>query len=57
MEQRGLRAQGQVQELALVLEPESFLEGGLQQVLLDYFQHTEACPGWSFPSVQSKEEQ
>lgn len=50
--------QGQEQEqgLALVLGQESPLWWGLQQVWTDYFQHTEACPGWLLPSVGTKED-
>lgn len=54
--QEGERAQGQVQGLVPVLELELPLRWGLQQVWTDYFQHTEACPGWSLLSAETKEE-
>lgn len=63
-EQKGEKILWQVQAqeqrpglgLALVLEQESSLRWGLQQVWTDYFQHTEACPGWLLPSVGTKED-
>lgn len=56
--QEGERALRQVQGqgLARVLEQELPLRWGLQQVWIDYFQHTEACPGLLLPSVGTKED-
>lgn len=56
MGQEGGRAQGQVRGLAPVLEQGQSVQWGLQQVWTHYFQLVEACPGWSFLSAGTKEE-